>query len=433
MRCRLLSHWNLLAVGLLTLSSFARADLADAYWQARDQFDWATAAERAQRWLEADPSQQHLLGAIAEARLQLGDSDACETWLARWEATVDTPTAPMRALRGELAWARDEREEARVHWLESYALAKDLDVARRLLSPQLWAPEERAQYETMMKRVADDYRFVAAMDVAGEAAVRERDWQTVEGLINRLNQGGTRSGMKTAASFEALLREREALRALDDAIATGGNAQARARRADFFFNHERYQLAWEDTTLALTQAPRAVLPKLTLARLHARNHRHEEIRALRVVTQNDHAILDTHERLTLEEADGALSQKLISPDAFLHRALLLAQAKQPFLALDDLKAAGPALEKSAAGYHCQALCFLAHQQKQSAFEAFHQALEVDPNHEGAWAGLAKLAMERADYTEAIDRYQWLVQHHPKHARYQQELAKASARLRPEES
>ena len=157
MRCRTFFTRNLSLGGYLLLflnPLQAEVNLASALVAAKKRQDWSTTAETAIRWLEKDPSQAALLEDIAHARLQQNEVDDCAKWLARWEASVDQPTAAMLALRGDLARLQDNRAEAREHWVASFELAPSQEVARSLSDSDLWNDVDLTDYESTMARVA---------------------------------------------------------------------------------------------------------------------------------------------------------------------------------------------------------------------------------------------------------------------------------------
>ncbi|NCF85137.1 MAG: tetratricopeptide repeat protein [Verrucomicrobiaceae bacterium] len=109
--------------------------------------------------------------------------------------------------------------------------------------------------------------------------------------------------------------------------------------------------------------------------------------------------------------------------------MALASANQPYLALDDLKLAGPALKNSTKGWICVGHCRAVTDNAEGAQQAFEEALKHDANSPEAWEALADLAMERADYPQAIRRLTWLVEHKPDSHQFSKQLAIAKARLR----
>ena len=253
------------------------------------------------------PSQAALLGDIAHARLQQNEVDDCAKWLARWEASVDQPTAAMLALRGDLARSQDKRAEAREHWVASFELAPSQEVARSLTDSDLWDDVDRTDYESTMARVAKNYHFVQALKVTTEAAVRERDWTRCLQRIETLNNLGTQSGMSTAAIFEAVVGQREVLAQHDARVKNEHSGLNYARRADLFRAQQLLQLAIEDARKARSLAPRMVLPRITLALCLAAQKHEEELTNLRVVVRKNQALLDEKTRLALDKLDHAAS------------------------------------------------------------------------------------------------------------------------------
>ena len=108
---------------------------------------------------------------------------------------------------------------------------------------------------------------------------------------------------------------------------------------------------------------------------------------------------------------------------------MLASTSQPYLALDDLELAGPALKASAKGWTCLGKCRAIAEDTTGAQQAFEEALKQDATHADAWEALANLAMDRADYPEAIRRLTWLVKHAPDPSPFSKQRATAEARLR----
>lgn len=432
MSCRSLSRGLLLigsGVFLLSPVIAAEGDFAEIYREARERQDWTTAAEAAIRWLEADPGRTHLAGEIAKARLLEGDLEAAESWLEKWEATVPEVSAGMLALRGELAHARDKPMEARDFWLRSYERQADSTVARRLMDRRLWEPEERSEYESLMNHVVGEFQFTGAIRVAAEAAIRERDWDKVAKWAAALNEAGTRPAMKVAAHLEQAMGAKKQLLAHDDAIRDLDSGLGHARRGHFFLTLDLFQLALEDATEALARSPRMVLPKITLALCQVQWNNQAAARDLRVVIVNEQAQIPDASRLRLDRLDHEVSQDDVVPEMFLKRALVLASCGQPYLALDDLNAAGPELEDSAEGWVCRGQIHMAMREPAAAKDAFDEALARDNAHQGAWAGLAQLAMDRADYAEAIERYRWLLKRNPGNEEYKVALRLAEARRR----
>ena len=432
MRCRTFFTRNLSLGGYLLLflnPLQAEVNLASALVAAKKRQDWSTTAETAIRWLEKDPSQAALLEDIAHARLQQNEVDDCAKWLARWEASVDQPTAAMLALRGDLARLQDNRAEAREHWVASFELAPSQEVARSLSDSDLWNDVDRTDYESTMARVAKNYHFVQALKVTTEAAVRERDWTRCLQRIETLNNLGTQSGMSTAAIFEAVVGQREVLAQHDARVKNEHSCLNYARRADFFRAQQLLQLAIEDARKARSLAPRMVLPRITLALCLAAQKHEEELTNLRVVVRKNQALLDEKTRLALDKLDHAASESLVKPMIFLDRALVLASTSQPYLALDDLELAGPALKASAKGWTCLGKCRAIAEDTTGAQQAFEEALKQDATHADAWEALANLAMDRADYPEAIRRLTWLVKHAPDPSPFSKQRATAEARLR----
>ena len=431
MRCRTFLSRSLLLGGCLVFLTQllpAETSLQAAYDAAKKRHDWSTIAETAIRWLEKDPNQHALMGSIAAARLHQSDLQDCAKWLARWEASVDQPTAEMFALRGELALANQNLVTARASWEQSYKLAPSQQVARRLTDPDLWSKDERTVYESMMIQVCSNYHFVQAIEVANEAAIRERNWERCQEHIKNLNELGTQSGMSAAATFEAILEQRPMLAQQDAAIAKEETGLSYARRADFFRSHRMLQLAIEDARNSRSLAPRMVLPRITLALCLAARGQEEELSDLRVVVKNKQALIDKKARSVLDKLDHAASQSIVEPHVFLDRAVALASANQPYLALDDLKLAGPALKNSTKGWICVGHCRAVTDNTEGAQQAFEEALKHDANSPEAWEALADLAMERADYPQAIRRLTWLVDHKPDSHQFSKQLAIAKARL-----
>lgn len=417
-------------VVVLCLPLTLRGDHAERYEEAVSRQDWSTAAEVGIRWLGEAPAETRVLGLVARARFQEGDLSGAEVWLERWEASAkDAPTAAMLALRGELARVREEPDKARRDWMRSYELKVDADVARRLMDLDYWGGVDRELYEHWMARVAADFQFVAAVEVTAESLIRQRNWSQVQHLTRTLNEMGTAPAMRTAASLEPVLESRETLRQHDTAVRDLNSGLALARRAHFFLQYELNQLAMEDAEEALVRAPRMVLPRFTQARVHARRGERDKIRVLRVVTQKNHAVLSEEAQASLDRLDHLVSQKVVAPESFLQRALVLASSGQPFLAAQDLVVAGPAMRSSADGLACQAEVFIAERRVAEARQAYEKALEIDGAHRASWAGLAKLAMARADYPEAIRRYQWLTQNEPDDEAFAARIAEARERTR----
>ena len=268
MRCRTFFARSLSFGGCLVFLTHplpAVTDLPSTYDAAKKQRDWSTAAETAIRSLEKDPSQHTLFGGIAEARLHQNDLEDCAKWLARWEATVDQPTAEMHALRGELALSNQNLREARSYWEKSYELAPSQNVARRLTDPDLWKEDERPAYESLMVNVASSYPLTQALKIASEAAIRNRDWAHCQERVNTLNELGTQSGMSTAAALEAILEQRQLLAQHDAHLTEKESGLGYARRANFFREHQILQLAIEDARKALAEAEKA--GTVTLAQL----------------------------------------------------------------------------------------------------------------------------------------------------------------------
>lgn len=431
MRCRPFSHWNLLLGGyFLAIATGIPLQAEPALEIATKRQDWSTVAETAIRLLAKNPEQHALMGQIAEARLHQDDLKACQAWLERWEAKTPEATGPMLALRGQLASASGNTSEARAHWEHSYEITPSPEVARRLSDPSLWEDEERPIFEGFMTRIARDYHFTQALNVAAEVSVRDRDWKQCEAWIGILNELHTQKAMRIAAKFEGLVNARQALAQHDKASASETPGLALAARADFFRSHQLLQLAIEDARLSLLRAPRMVAPRMTLSLCLAARGDAEAAQTLRVVVQNNQALPDETSRLKLAKLDAAVSAKVIEPATFLHRALLLADIGQPFLALDDLEAAGPALAYSAQGWSCRGDCLRIQRNHEGAREAYETSLEKDASLKAAWLGLAKLADQRADQPAAIKRYTWLVEQEPKNESFQESLARAKASLRP---
>ena len=412
---------------VLLLGSPARGDLQQAYEEALARGDWATAAETAIRRLEANPEQVEIHGHIAQARWRGGDREGCELWLKRWETAGGQPAAEMLTLQGELARADGNLGEAQALWLRSYEEKADAVVARRLTNRDLWK-EERLLYESWMTRVANDFQFVDALRVSAEAAVRGRRWEELAVLIDVLNELGTRSAMKEAAAFENVVAAKALLAEHDEAIGQQASGPSLSRRAQFFLTHELLELASEDARAALARCPRLVLPKITLAVCHFRRSEYDAVRTLRVITRGNLKPLSEKRRSAIDNLDETICQSVVSPRVYLDRALELASSRQTFLALDDLEAAGPGLRDSAVGWALRGKCLSAQGDAQGAMQAFKRALEKDPENVRAWAGLASLAMARADYAEAIQRYQWLTVHAPEGG-FDSRLERARERFR----
>jgi len=225
------------------------------------------------------------------------------------------------------------------------------------------------------------------------------------------------------------LEQRQLLAQHDAHLTEEESGLGYARRANFFREHQILQLAIEDARKARALAPRMVLPRITLALCLAARGQVEELGELRVVVKDNQALIDKEIRLVLDKLDHAASASIVEPKVFLDRAAALAEAHQPYLALDDLELAGPALKSSAKGWISIGNCRAVTDDLEGAQQAFEEALNHDASSSAAWKALADLAMERADYSQAIRRLTWLAEHEPDSAEYRKQLAIAKARLR----
>ena len=239
----LLGGWILILILAPTAVRAETLTPAQAIEEARSKQDWSTLAETALRWWSQDPSRHNLLGEIATARLYRSELDACENWLNQWIATAPEPSSAMLALRGELAYARNDRSTARAAWEQSYERAPSEAVARRLLDSTLYSPSERGIYESYMHQIAKNYQYHHALAVSAEAHFRDRDWKSVEAAIKQLQALRTQAGLAESARLENAVKRQTILSEHDAAVLSEDAALGLARRAHFFFQRHLHQLA----------------------------------------------------------------------------------------------------------------------------------------------------------------------------------------------
>ncbi len=410
-------------------AALAWGDLSWEYELAVAGNDWPTAAELAMRLHAEEPGRVDLLGKIAQARLREGKVDESLKWLERWEASDTAAKAERLALRGEWTLAKGDQAAARGFWLRSYEEKPIEEVAERLVEEKYWGADERELFEQWMRRVAADFTLVKAIRVAAEAAVRQRDWSEVQRLVDTLNDAGWRSAMAAAAGLERAMKKRELLRRHDEAVRDLDSGLAYARRGHLFSEVALVQLASEDAAEALRRSPKMMLPRITLAVCHMRRGRHVEVQALQVVARRANQRISEEQRLLLDRLDHAASQAVVAPETYVQRAVVLAACGQHYLALQDLAAAGPAAENSAEGWACWGDCLLKQRKVDEAKTAYEKALALVAEHEPAWAGLGRIAWQRADYAEAVKRYGWLSERYPENEDYGEAFLRARERLR----
>ena len=172
-----------------------------------------------------------------------------------------------------------------------------------------------------------------------------------------------------------------------------------------------------------------ILPRITLALCYKESANLDAIQKLQVIAVDKRLYLSRKNREALDQLDHALSQGVVEPSTFLERACVLTHIQQPYLALDDFALAKPVLGKSAKGLTCFGKCQLETGDADAAKAAFEKALIQDPEYAKAWHHLAHLAMEQADYPNAIKGFTWLANHSPEDKTYYKQLALAQARNR----
>ncbi len=398
--------------------------------EAKSRQDWVSLAEMLTRQLEKTPDWHDLKGELAKAYLKQGDWERCEAWIEKWETHDSISAAGRLHLLGRLAWDREQPGLARDHWIASYFTHPTIDAARSLTHVRIWEGIDPVRHEAWMKRIAQHFPLVKALSVTAMATVRDRDWPRLRNMIRTLNGQATRDAMREAARFENVVKHVNAVNNADKAFKRLNEGAALANRARLWLYLQCTPLAEEDAKRAREVGPRRVLPQLALAACYHNRGDDEAVQALQVVTKEDLTNLgdDAWETLTL--LDDRANAATVAPKTYLDRANLLERLKQPYLALKDLQSYRDAGEESAVALVCEGRCLQQTGAAHDARTAFEKALNADGEIVGAWRGLAELAMQRADYAEAIKRYRWLASHDPnKNNDHEERLAVCQSRIR----
>jgi tetratricopeptide (TPR) repeat protein len=379
---------------------------------AKKAEDRPAIVELSRRILAINPSDSQLWQTLAQTELRLADFDRLEQTLDSWGKAVKQPTAAIEDLRGDLAFKREEYQNAEKHWLAFVAMkpkasdaATEYDKLANLCAAQnRW--EDHAAYRTKAIAAKDS----AARRVARACAyLRLHNWDAAYADMAKANKmDASDSDVKEwLPQFERLQPFLPRIKTLDAQIGKsndGATARLLLERARLFTLAERPLLALDDAERAFRLQPESMRARIQTAEALLDTDRADDAAKLSI-GKNLQREEDKHVNEQVLEILGKLDTRLIAnpkdSDALVQRSKILRELRQYALALADARGALAIDDKSAAAHFEAAQDFDRLDQQKEALSHARVATQLDPKDPEKWFYLGVLERQRANFPAAI--------------------------------
>ncbi len=389
--------------------------LTDQLDRARADKDDASVVEICRRRLEQSPGEPGTLQEMFRAQLDLKDTDRAAETLALLDK-AHAPPAVRAEARGDLAHAgHGTLADAVAAWKEALA-AKPAD-APALLGKIADALDDAGNVDAVdalraFLRVKPDHaartaRLAVWLLTTGhpdEADKTARDADKLDAADDTVKA--------VAPVFDRLRPQLPALRKLGERIAARPGAtvvDAELDRAFIYYRAGAYHAALADAQAILADDEHAVAARIVAGQCLWRLDKQKEAVTLRVANLDNVKWFDDPrhcERLRAPDELPTNADTAAVVRTHAARAMLLLDANQPVLALDDAEKAIRAEEKAShrtADTEIVLAAVLLHNDRPAdALAAARRATADDPRNPDGWALCGRLQQEAADFPAAVD-------------------------------
>jgi len=377
------------------------AELERARWHR----DFGNAETVARQILKRSPHHTEAWAALVEARLQMSDVAGAEKIVSEWRAAERQPGTKLEDAAGDVALARQDEQEAILHWQKALGLdPKNERVLRKIAelehARRHWT-EEDAAWSTLIKmRDSAEARLSRAIarrrlhrwDDAFADLQRARSLAPIDAQVRNWSQ-----------HFEQLGKFLDEIRELDASInASPADFTLLGDRALAFLRAGDAELSLGDAEQAGKLAIWAVRPKLLQAIALVELNRSGECADLLVRDSIRLEPLSAENLEAFRRLDGQIAVERTNPDLFVSRAWQLNEIGQPALAQEDAETALTLDKKSAGALAELSYALMKLGQPNEALAKIKLATDLDPQLAIAWQYRGEIEMVRGETVSAID-------------------------------
>jgi tetratricopeptide (TPR) repeat protein len=377
---------------------------------AADAEAWPAVAEIARRILAGAPKDSAIWERRARAFAAAEDWERCATTLDEWTKAVTPPPPVIHALRGDVAMADDEPEEAMREWtIFIKATPKDFAVRDKLADAlqkrEQWA--DAAVIREQRVKAQPDAPAFARLAIARAVL---RDWKRMSTDLRRgVQLDATDDFIKlTLPRAERLEKALPELKKLDAAV-TGAALNPPLDRALFFAELRWPEIALVDARAALRRHPESRRARIQTAQLLAALHREEEAGELGVAAGWSASASGLR---AIGRADAELENNGATVLWLARRADALNSVQQPALALEDATAALKLEPENdvALTAHGQALAMTG--KEWDALPELRRATEINPRNAKAWHWIGEIESRHKNFAAAVEALSRLLELEP---------------------
>ncbi len=377
-----------------------------------DSSAWWAVAELSRRILLLDPKDAAIWEKMARAQFEVGDNDRCEQTLVSWEESLSAHAPVIDALRGDIAFARNDHPKALDFWGAYLSSEPGAEATGVTLQKIAWSKESDGDLEGAIKLLTQRIGLgptPGALVWRARCYLLRRNWEAASADVDAANtlapsSDEVKEWLPRVELVQKYLPDIQGL-----AISPGAEgANALLDRALLFDEADQHSLALEDDEAALRDAPdsrRALLQKCKeLLDLRRRDDAAKLLLNIVALEKKRHS--RAKEFRAIGDLDAQLEKKPKDPNPLLvQRAVLCNEIDQFTLALQDTATVEKSGAKDASyakaltedGYALAKLDL-----REKGLKKLAEATLVDPKNSLAWRFRGEAEMLRANYPAAID-------------------------------